>query len=303
MMWGVFMTRDLSRLAVVILNYRSSDDTIKLVNQLIGFSSNFRIIVVDNDSLDGSWEKLSAEFNGIPLVDVIKAKKNNGYSAGNNVGFRYAVEHYNVAAVGVMNPDIEIPQLSVLEIMYHRLFSCEQYGVIGGVTVGIDGTYNPLASGWNIPTNRELVGNLYSGNKRTSKPVNYHIIPNNLTKIDCVVGCFFLMKTELLLKMGYLDERFFLYNEENMLGIACKEHGYCEVIALDQFYYHNHDFTKHRTKTFKKRIAEAKINYESRVQFCKLYYPRRLIPALFLVHILNMAVICASCAVSKIRKR
>ncbi len=297
------MKSDLSKMAVIILNYCSAKDTIKLATQLLDFKSNFKLIIVDNNSKDDSFEELNLVFKNNPLIDILETRENNGYSAGNNFGFRYAIERYNVNAVCVMNPDVEIPQLSVLEIMYQRLFSREKYGVIGGSAMGINGEYNPLASAWNIPSNRELIKNLYSGNKRTSKPVNYHVMTDNLALVDCVVGCFFIMKVELLLKMGYLDDSFFLYNEENVIGINCKKHGYQEVVALDQFYYHNHDFTKHRTKSFQKRISEAEICYKSRKHFCELYYSKLLKIPLFLVHVLNIAVVCISCATSKIRKR
>lgn len=297
------MKIDLSHLAIVILNYCTSDDTLKLVDQLIAFDSNFKIIVVDNHSTDDSCKKLENGLTDKPFVTLIESEQNNGYSAGNNIGFRYAIEHCDADAVCVMNPDVAIPQLSVLENLYHRLFSCQRYGVIGGATLGIDHVYNPNFSGWNIPSNKELVVNLYSGNKRTTKPVNYHMLPDNLASVDCVVGCFFMMKTELLLKMGYLDESFFLYNEENVLGIACKKYGYQEVIALDQFYYHNHDFTRHRTKSLKKRISEAKINLKSRVHLCRLYYPHWLVLPLYAVHLVNVLVVCASCLASKFRRR
>ncbi len=297
------MQVDLKSLAVVILNYCSAQETCALVKQLESFKSNFRIIVVDNNSPDESYEVLISQLGKMPYVEVLQSKQNKGYSAGNNIGFRYAIEKYHVDGVCVMNPDVSIPKLSVLETMYSRLFSKEEYGVIGGSTIGIDDIYNPLCSGWNIPGKKELVFNLYSGNRRTEKPVHYQMLHDNLAAVDCVVGCFFIMKTELLLKMNYLDESFFLYNEENVLGISCKKLGYREVIALDQFYYHNHDFTKHRKKSLAKRISEAKINYRSRRHFCELYYPSYMQLPLFLIHVLNIAVAAAGCTKSWIRKK
>ncbi len=297
------MKVDLKSLAVVILNYCSAEETCNLVRQLESFKSNFWIIVVDNNSPDGSYDILLSQLGNIPYVEVIKSKQNRGYSAGNNIGFRYAIKRYHVNSVCVMNPDVFIPNLSVLETMHSRLFSKDEYGVIGGATIDIDGVYNPMYSGWNIPGKKELISNLYSRNKRTVKPVHYQILEDNLAASECVVGCFFIMKTELLLKMNYLDESFFLYNEENVLGIECKKLGYREVIALDQFYYHNHNFDKHKEKKLAKRILDAKINYQSRRHFCELYYPSYMQLPLFLVHILNIIVVTIACIKFWIRSK
>jgi GT2 family glycosyltransferase len=52
----------------------------------------YKIIVVDNNSKDGSQKMIKIKFKE---VDLIKNKKNRGFAGGNNDGIKYSIKKYN----------------------------------------------------------------------------------------------------------------------------------------------------------------------------------------------------------------
>jgi GT2 family glycosyltransferase len=90
------------RVAVVIVNYRTADQAIASVQSLQNQRyASLSIIVVDNDSRDGSAEQLQA---ALPGVDVIASTENGGYTGGNNIGIESALAD-GADYVLVLNPD------------------------------------------------------------------------------------------------------------------------------------------------------------------------------------------------------
>lgn len=261
----------MKNLALVILNYLSYEDTVSCVDRLISFNKNFHIIVVDNKSPDDSYEKLVDKYFNRDGIDLILSEENRGYSAGNNLGMKYAIEKYGVDTVAILNPDVIIPGVEVLSVMLERLYSDQSFAVIGGSTISDGEQYNPNTSAWDIPTVKEL----YRGHslKKKETPIRIRtLIAPKLAQVDCVVGCFFLAKVKCMQEVGFLDENVFLYNEENILGIRLKRKGYKEILALDQFYYHNHRKHDNSKINFKQKIKSTHNSYLSRKYLCKTYY-------------------------------
>lgn len=102
--------------SVIILNRNNKNVIFRCVNSLLAFSGayNTEIIVVDNDSTDGSYELLLEEYGS--KIKVIKNEK-NGCSCGRNLGVQHATnemllfldsdqwitgEHYLDAAFEIM---------------------------------------------------------------------------------------------------------------------------------------------------------------------------------------------------------
>lgn len=79
--------KGLPRVDILALNWNGCDDTLRGLRSLRDQSyGNFRIVVIDNGSIDGSPERLRAEA-GISLIEL---PANLGYTGGNNYGMRHA---------------------------------------------------------------------------------------------------------------------------------------------------------------------------------------------------------------------
>lgn len=284
-------------LAIIVLNYKNCRDTIACVDKLIETGAEAEIIIVDNASPDESYDILSKRYRDIENINVIYSHKNGGYSAGNNIGVRYAIDKFGSDTIAIMNPDIIIPKADVLYSLYNKLHSSNEYGIIGGVAI-TNGIFSMRRCCWNIPKSIEVVTTHFikSGNQHGN--ADYKWLDNGLVQSECIAGCFFMIKTDVFLNLGLFDENVFLYNEENILGIKLKKMGFKAVVSLSDFYYHNHDYKNNKDKGFINKVMATKNTFDSRKYMCKKYYSKALIPMLYFTEGLNR-IYLACCYISK----
>ena len=55
---------------------------------------DIQIVIVDNGSGNGSAEKLREHFAARQRVHIVESPENLGFARGNNLGIRYAREHF-----------------------------------------------------------------------------------------------------------------------------------------------------------------------------------------------------------------
>lgn len=274
----------MDELALIILNYNSFEDTLKCVKQLQSFNETFKIIIVDNKSTDESFQMLKKEKIENENTILIETDKNGGYSYGNNYGVKYAEKIFKLKTIAILNPDVIIPNVSILKKMYKYLYEDEKYAMIGGIPIEA-GRISISSAGWEIPSYKKVVldRSLFVGSLFKSRS-DLYMINDHLAKIECLVGCFFMIKLDVFKKINYFDEGVFLYNEENILGIKVKKEGYQGVIAPRLLYYHNHDFSKEsQNLSLMNKMKKLKIRYISRRYLIKKYYKRYLVPFLFFI--------------------
>lgn len=79
--------------SVIIVNYNTSDLVKNCITSIMEKTKNvsFEIIVVDNNSKDGSVETIINEF---PQVRVFPLKENVGFGKANNIGVQHAKGRY-----------------------------------------------------------------------------------------------------------------------------------------------------------------------------------------------------------------
>lgn len=277
----------MNNVALIVLNYNSGNDTVFCVKKIASFQKNYHIIVVDNCSTDDSLTAINNELKDTKNVDIVISKENKGYSAGNNLGIKYAVAHYKIDVIGILNPDVIIPNSDVIENIIFALESDSSYAVAAGVAITAANEFNINNSCWDIPSSRELVRDHFLLNHRKQKTRNLKLLGANFTETECVAGCFFFVKADYFKNLGYFDENVFLYNEENILGIKCKKAGYKEIVVLDQFYIHNHKYHKAQNISFKQKVNTTKKGFNSRLYLCKKYYKKSMIPRLYIVEGMN----------------
>ena len=93
---------------MLILTYNGKtllEDSIKSYSE--NSYSNFRIVVIDNGSTDGTKEYVQEQF---PYVSLIRVENNRGYSGGFNVGIKYAIDEMNADYVLITNNDVIVDQ-------------------------------------------------------------------------------------------------------------------------------------------------------------------------------------------------
>ncbi len=123
--------------AIVIVNYRSAALVERCLESVRAHSNGLKLetVVVDNDSRDGSLDRLRA---ALPTAKVIAMPENGGFAAGVNAGFR----HTRAELVILLNPDTEVRE-GALKRMLTRLREHPRTGVLAPLLEDAEGRLTP----------------------------------------------------------------------------------------------------------------------------------------------------------------
>ena len=201
------------RVAIIIINYKGREDTLECLQSLTQLTySPYEIILVDQDSKDGTPDVVRASF---PSVHVIANPINNGFAGGNNVGLRVAMER-SAEYLFLLNNDTVV-EPGLLEPLVSLAGSDPQIGVVGPAMLYHAQPDTIWSAGgtidWQGNSNRPGVDTVY--------------MPGGTPQdVDFIVGCGLLVKRSVLEQVGLFDERYFLYFEETDLCARIREAGY-----------------------------------------------------------------------------
>lgn len=262
-------------IGMVIVNYNDYETTKRLLDNVKYYKVLKEIVVVDNRSTDNSLEELRKLKN--KKITIIDSGENKGYSYALNVGCKYLIDKYKSLNIVISNSDIIID--SELDIKDLNSYISTK-NVIVGPTI-IQG--NDLNRGFKIPTPwQDIKQNIVFFGKRVlanelSYPDNYY--HKDISKVDTVSGCFFMISSKHLEDMGYFDENVFLYYEENIMGIKTKKLGKNIIVCNNVDVIHDHSVSIDKSL---KRIKKYDILKTSQEYFEKTYNGANKIELFFL---------------------
>jgi N-acetylglucosaminyl-diphospho-decaprenol L-rhamnosyltransferase len=215
-------------LATIIVNYRTSAVTVDAVKALWGDLGRFPdavVVVVDNDSRDGSLEVLTQAFadpKWSGRVVVLDSRHNGGFGFGVNFGIRHVLATYGSPRYFyVLNPDAEIDPGTLCGLV-DFMVTHPQAGLLGNLIRNGPGD---TTTGFRFPS---LLGQI-EGSARlgviSSLLKSYAIVmhPTSSTEVDWVSGVSMLFRGEVFTTVGLFDEAFFLYFEEVDLARRVKQ--------------------------------------------------------------------------------
>jgi GT2 family glycosyltransferase len=197
-------------LTVLIVSYNAKIHLKNCLQSLYEKTSHrpLEVMVVDNASTDGSLPMITRDF---PEVVTIGSPDNLGFAGGNNLGMREAKGDY----VLLLNNDAFVKSGAVdtmLGIMKER----PDVGVLGPLLRNEDGSvqisYGDMIN-FRAEASQKLLSKFYEGGNRffrgyIEKRSKQEAFP------DWVSGACMMLRTELLDKVGYFDDCFFMYTEE-----------------------------------------------------------------------------------------
>ena len=222
----------MTRLAVVIVNYRTADLACASVASLapeLATLPGSSVRVVDNNSGDGSAEKLARLIEERSFGDwakLIASATNGGFSAGNNLAIRSLLTEGAHDAFLLLNPDAYVLP-GALAALIARLESDPAIGIVGSRLEESDGT--PQRSAFRFPSAGSEFERAVSLGPVTrlmnqwaiSLPPSHQAHP-----CDWVAGASMLVRREVLEQVGLLDENYFLYFEEVDLCLRAARAGW-----------------------------------------------------------------------------
>lgn len=250
--------------AMVILNYKDSERAAALAKKTAAYAAVDKVVIVDNDSQDGSYEKLCLLKSD--KIDVIRAEENLGFAAGNNVGARYVAETYHPQYIVFANTDTIFPEENLIrcrEVM-------EQDAKLGLVSTRMYGPNGKeQKSFYEFPTySYYLKGYFWLGRRLLyKKGYQWENYTQKVQPVDIVRGSFMFFRGQALTAAGYFDEGTFLYCEETVIAFRLKQAGYGTALLTDCSYIHDH-----QEAASNKSLMAAKRLYESRYYYAVTYW-------------------------------
>lgn len=197
------------KVAVILVDYNGLKDTIECIESIEKSTVPSQIILVDNASVENDARTISQQF---PEVKTIRSELNGGFSAGNNLGIRWALEQ-EYEYIALLNNDTVVAP-NMLELL------C-QYVSETSVSAPKMLYYSKPETIW------------YGGgkiNRKTGNAEHYYMNqedPGDKTvrKCDFATGCCIMIPSSVFRKVGLLDERFFMYCEDSDFCLRLKENG------------------------------------------------------------------------------
>ncbi|MCX7955709.1 MAG: glycosyltransferase family 2 protein [Patescibacteria group bacterium] len=221
-------------LSIIIVSYNTKNILKKnlfyLKKNLKKYPINYEIIIVDNNSKDGTINFLKKELVKWKELKTIFLNKNIGYVKANNLAFKKTKGKY----ILYLNSDVFIKELDFNDL----IFLMENYKNIGALTVKI-----VLQNGKIDPASHRGFPNLWNsfsyffGLEKIFLKIpflnkifgGYHLIHlniNEIHEIDLPTGAFFLSRKEIIKKIGGFDEDYFAYGEDIEMAWQIKKLGY-----------------------------------------------------------------------------
>lgn len=281
---------------IIVLNYNNASDTIECINSLLKSDYNdFKILLVDNYSNDNSVQVLNdffsstinTDFNKIDdyenmsrstelkKVNLIESKYNGGFSYGNNLGIKIAMNFNDFEYLWLLNNDTEVPNNTLSTLVNYYNNSSGNLGILGNLQYfhhkkddiqAIAGGFNKYrANYWNI----DSLEDLKSG-------------------YSYIYGASMMMSKGFIFDVGLLCEDYFMYYEEIDIAERAKKNGYLLDICNEAIIYHKHG------STTSKKGNQFRVFYLERNKFLfyKKFYPHLLfIPYIKMLKLLLRSLI------------
>lgn len=255
-------------LSIIIVSWNVADllnICIKAINQhTLGI--NKEVIVVDNDSCDGTTDMVENNFKDILLI---KNKLNLGFAKACNQGIRIA----RGKLVLLLNPDTEVKK--GIENILRFAESDVSIGVVGCQLV--NNSNKRMLSYQSFPTVLRIFTFFTGLNKLIKHPIIHKILQpvyvifpsqtkhrqliNKIEEVDSVSGAFFLCRKELFSKIGLFDENYFMYFEETDFCKKAKSAGFNNYYFPDYRIVHLEGESAKKSKSSLKYYADSLLYY------------------------------------------
>jgi len=199
-------------------------------------TSDMDVVVVDNDSRDGTVEEIRAQF---PTVRLIANNKNLGYAKAVNQGLKILDARYLI----LLNPDAIVLN-QALDRLVTFMDENPKVGICAPKVLNQDGTVQYQSRRgeprpWNVLSYFLGLSNLFPNDPRFSGYLLTHIDNDKVNEVTAVSGSCMMIRKEVIAAIGYLDERYFAYQEDTDYCVHARQSGWtvCYVPTAEVIHY------------------------------------------------------------------
>jgi len=251
------------KLSVVIVNYNVKYFLEQCLHAALKAAAKVdsEIIVVDNDSVDGSCQMLEEKFPGITLI---ANKVNVGFSKANNQAIRIAKGEYILLLV---EEDSFVKITGFMD-------KTPEAGGLGVKMIDGKGRFLP-ESKRGLPTPEVAFWKMFGFSKlfpHSKRFARYHLgyLDNDqIHEVEVLAGAFMLLRRETLDKVGLLDEDYFMYGEDIDLSYRITKGGY------KNYYFPETTIIHYKGESTKKgSINYVKVFYNAMIIFAKKHFSK-----------------------------
>lgn len=194
---------------------------ISVRTQCAGMS--YEVIVVDNLSNDGTLEMLRSDFHEVQLVCL---PENQGYTHPMNLALRQGRGAYLLQ----LNPDTVILP-GALQHLYQYMQNHPECGICTPKVLNRDGSMQwqcrrSEARPWDVITYFTRLSQLYPSNPRLAGYLMTYRDPDSPYEVEAVSGACMFIRHTVLTQVGYLDERYYAYQEDTDFCLRARRAGW-----------------------------------------------------------------------------
>lgn len=201
--------------SVVLVNYNTRDLTIASISSIMCsvLSAQFgvEIIVVDNNSSDGSADAISTAY---PEVCIVRSPDNVGYGRGNNIGAQVATGQ----ALLFLNTDT-IVRAGAIERLYRNLIDSNDRGIVGPFLENPDGSYQTsmisFPTVWRTFCHFFWIDRIFRHVALFADSHMTHVDPTLARDVDVIHGAALMVHRHIFEQLGGFDPDYFMYFEES----------------------------------------------------------------------------------------
>lgn len=199
-------------LSITICSWNTIDDLRACLKSLdeAKDEGGFEVIVIENNSEDGSGEMVEQEF---PQFRLFKEPRNLGFTGGHNK----ALENINGRHAALLNSDTVVHP-GAIKALLAALESEPDLGVVGPKLLNPDGSLqmscrrfpNPIAAAFRST----FLGRLFPKNKWTREYLMADFQHDQVREVDWVSGAALFIHERALKAVGHLDPHYFMFCED-----------------------------------------------------------------------------------------
>ena len=234
-------------MSIVILNWNGERvirlclDSIKKLDY-----PDKEVIVVDNGSEDMSVDIIREECREFRLIENLK---NLGFSAGMNVG----IKESRGSLILLCNNDAILHPTS-LSLMVNTILSSTKIGIVGGLILyhepndvigSLGGKFDPVT------------GMIWADGHGLKLSAKSELEKGLITDLDYVSGCVFLVRREVIQRIGLLDEESFIGGEDIDWCLKARRVGFECILNPSARIWHNGSFASRQNplRSYTQRLA------------------------------------------------
>ena len=215
----------MAKVAVVILNFKVKEETLKCIASVKRSTfKDLEIIVVDNHSSDGLASAISSD----KKVVFIQNSDNLGYTGGNNVGIKKALED-EADFIFILNPDTTVEPKAVKNLVAE--LSTEGVGIVGPKIL-----FSDRKTIWYAGGHLDLA-NVLGGHRGVDEKDSGQY--DQIEETENVTGGAMMVKREVFEKIGLFDDRYFLYYEDSDFCFRARKAGFRLMYVPTAVVYHD----------------------------------------------------------------